>query len=153
MIGREYYVRGKFPVHYFRSERMKMTNKEYVAGCLKTESPCDAAVDVRLNGSARLLHAGIGMATESGEILDQLKKHLYYGKVLDEVNLVEEIGDLFFYMAIACDSLGVSFEDVMKKNNAKLRARYGDRFTSEAAINRDLEKERSILEGNENGTA
>lgn len=134
-------------------KKEQMTSKEYVSGCLMTESPCTDEVDDRMVDCGRLLHAGIGMSTESGEILDQLKKHIYYGRALDKVNLVEEVGDLFFYAAIACDVLDVTFEEVMVKNKAKLAARYGEKFSSEAAINRDLEKERSILEGSENGTA
>lgn len=130
-----------------------MTNEEYVDGCIRTESPCDDGVEFRAVGAVRLIHGAMGMATESAEIVDQLKKHVFYGKALDKVNLVEELGDLLFYVAITCDALGVSFEEVMQKNSAKLRARYGEKFSSDAAINRDLVKERSILEGNENGTA
>jgi len=94
----------------------------------------------------RLLHAGIGIATESGEFLDMLKKHIFYGKPIDVINLVEEMGDITFYLGIACDALQVSFEDVMKKNIAKLKARYPNKFTEEDALNRDLKKEREVIE-------
>lgn len=93
-----------------------------------------------------MLHAAIGIATESGELLDALKKSIFYGRELDRTNLIEEMGDLFWYCAIMCHQLGVSFEDVQQVNIAKLRKRYGGAFTSEAAINRDLEAERQILE-------
>lgn len=43
-----------------------------------------------------LQHAALGMITESAEFADMLKKHLFYGKNLDEVNLREEIGDLLW---------------------------------------------------------
>jgi NTP pyrophosphatase (non-canonical NTP hydrolase) len=36
------------------------------------------------------------------------------------------------------DEIGFSFEDVMEKNLEKLKARYGDKFTKDKAINRDL---------------
>jgi uncharacterized protein YabN with tetrapyrrole methylase and pyrophosphatase domain len=62
------------------------------------------------------------------------------------VNLAEEMGDLFWYIAVICDALEVSFEDVMERNIAKLKARYGDKFTEHAATNRNLEEERRILE-------
>ena len=44
------------------------------------------------------------------------------------------------------DTLGVSFEEIQERNIEKLKARYGEKFTDEKAINRNLETERSILE-------
>jgi NTP pyrophosphatase (non-canonical NTP hydrolase) len=93
-----------------------------------------------------LLHGGIGLATESGEFLDGLKKHIFYGKPIDAVNLAEEMGDLFWYIAVICTALGITFEDVMEHNIAKLKARYGDKFSEHNANNRNLERERRILE-------
>ena len=72
---------------------------------------------------------------------------MIYGKPIDRVNLKEELGDVLWYVALAIDELGTSFDEVMEINNAKLAARFGDVFTSEAALNRDLETERKILEG------
>ena len=97
-------------------------------------------------GTVRLVHAMIGMVTEAGEFQDMMKKHLMYGKEIDRTNLVEELGDIMWYVGLACSELGVSLDEVMAINNAKLAARYGDVFT-EAALNRDLETERKILEG------
>lgn len=95
----------------------------------------------------RLLHAAIGMCTETGELQDQLKKHIFYGKPLDTTNLVEEMGDLMWYVGIMCDTLKVSLEDVMIKNIAKLKARYPEKFTEDKALNRNLFDEREVLEG------
>lgn len=94
----------------------------------------------------RLLHAAIGMCTETGELQDQLKKHIFYGKPLDTTNLVEEMGDLMWYVGIMCDALKVSLEDVMIKNIAKLKARYPEKFTEDKALNRNLFDEREVLE-------
>lgn len=94
----------------------------------------------------RLLHAAMGIDTESGEFMDMIKKHVLYGKPLDEVNLKEELGDLLWYIALAIDELGTSFEALFDTNIKKLRARYPSKFTEEAALNRDLDKERKILE-------
>ena len=115
----------------------------YIEDCKRTESTVFNVMD----GDDRLLHAGIGMVTEAGEFIDALKKHIFYGKELDRVNLAEEIGDMFWYIAIACDELKVSFEEVQATNIAKLKARYPDKFSLESAENRDLVKERQILEG------
>jgi NTP pyrophosphatase (non-canonical NTP hydrolase) len=125
-----------------------MNTQDYIQNAIKTESGDYADILSRFSTrNVRLLHAAIGLSTESGEVLDMLKKHLYYGKTLDEVNLKEEMGDLFWYLAIMADALGVDFETVMKTNIDKLKARYGSKFTDEKAINRDLNLERQILEG------
>lgn len=93
-----------------------------------------------------ILHGVIGISTESGELLDALEKTVFYGKELDTVNIREEIGDLMWYVAILCDAIGVKMEDILDKNIEKLSSRYPEKFTTEAALNRDLEKERKILE-------
>lgn len=125
-----------------------MDGKEYVKNALVTESDNFEAISQRMGTpeNIRLLHAAIGLCTESGEIQDQLKKAIFYGKPLDRVNLAEELGDVFWYMAIMSDALGVSFAEIMEKNIAKLKARYGSKFTENAALNRDIPAERKILE-------
>ena len=123
-------------------------SREYIQNAIRTESTDFTSMDSRLadDGTKRLMHSAFGMATEAGEFLDALKKHVFYGKELDRVNLREELGDMFWYIAIACDELGVDFEPIMQRNIEKLKARYGEKFTEEAAENRDLETERKILE-------
>jgi NTP pyrophosphatase (non-canonical NTP hydrolase) len=131
-----------------KQREKKMNPTEYVANALRTESVDMKPILERLADptKVRLLHAALGLETEVGEIQDALKKHIFYGKTLDVVNLAEEMGDLFWYMAVLSDVLGAPFEAVMEKNIAKLRARYGEKFTSERALNRDLDTERKILE-------
>lgn len=95
----------------------------------------------------RLLHAAIGMATEAGEVLDAVKKVLFYGRPVDTHNLIEELGDLDFYQEIAKSVLNVTDEEIRATNHAKLDGvRYKNGFSEEAALNRDLEKERKALE-------
>jgi NTP pyrophosphatase (non-canonical NTP hydrolase) len=93
----------------------------------------------------RLFHALVGMTTESIELLEALDAH-FKGDELDTVNLLEEMGDINWYEAIALDTLDADFETVLNKVIAKLKARFPDKFTSEDAINRDLDTERKILE-------
>ncbi len=125
-----------------------MNQQEYVQNAVKTESRDHPQIAHRLGvpETQRLLHGAIGLATESGEMLDAVKKHVFYGAALDKINLAEEVGDLFWYCAIICDALGISFEEIQEKNIAKLKARYGDKFNEDGALNRDLDKEREILE-------
>ena len=125
-----------------------MDTKEFVNNAIKTESRNFDEIGGRLSEvrNQRLLHAGIGLATESGEFLDALKKHVFYGKALDTVNLSEEMGDIFWYCALISDELGVDFAKVMETNIAKLKARYGEKFSEQKADHRNLQKERKILE-------
>lgn len=126
-----------------------MDHHEYVSLALRTESRQTDLRDIRGERYARLLHAAFGIVTEAGELADAFKKDLFYAgaKPIDYVNIQEELGDLFWYMALACDALGISFEDVWKQNIAKLRKRYPVKFEPEQAANRDLAGERAVLEG------
>lgn len=85
----------------------------------------------------KLLHAAIGLAGESGELIDTVKKHLIYGKELDLENVKEELGDILFFAAMAANALGVSLEEIAESNFAKLSKRYPNGvFTQKDAIER-----------------
>lgn len=128
-----------------------MTPNEYQALALVTEFTPDF---VRLEGRsaehnqmvARVLHALLGLMSETGEIADALKKHIIYGKELDLINVMEESGDLSWYQALMLTAVKKTMEEAMEKNIAKLKARYGDKFSQHAALNRDLAAERETLE-------
>jgi NTP pyrophosphatase (non-canonical NTP hydrolase) len=125
-----------------------MNSIDYIKNAIKTESINFTDIDKRLSHKSikRLLHGGMGLSTEAGEFLDALKKHIFYGKKLDKVNLTEEMGDIFWYIAIIADELEINFEEIMNKNIKKLKIRYGDKFSELKASQRDLQKERKILE-------
>lgn len=93
----------------------------------------------------RILHAALGTFSESGEILEALSKQIDTGE-LDMVNVGEEGGDVLWYQAILADETGVSMAQNMETNIAKLKKRYGDKFSAHAATNRDLAGERAVLE-------
>jgi len=126
-----------------------VNTKEYQKLALVTESPVDEDMVSRASSKQviRLLHGAMGLVTEAAEILDALKKHIYYGKPLDLVNISEEQGDVEWYQAILSDEVGKDLDAAMETNIAKLKARYGDKFSEERALNRDLDIERGILEG------
>ena len=119
-----------------------MNSKEYLEKALITES----LEAFNTDGYERLLHAGVGLATETGEFLDTIKKSVFYGRDLDVVNLKEELGDVLWYVAVAMDVLGTDFETEMSRNIKKLQLRYGDKFTQAQEKYRDLNSERKILE-------
>lgn len=125
-----------------------MIDGQYVVDAAKRTEPDYAKVVERLNDQriARLLHAAMGLVTESAEFLDALKKHIYYGKTLDTTNLKEEIGDITWYERIGIDELETTLESIIYTNIAKLKARFPDKFAEDKAIVRDLGAERAILE-------
>jgi NTP pyrophosphatase (non-canonical NTP hydrolase) len=86
--------------------------------------------------TARLLHGIMGCGKESGELLDAYNRYLIYGKELDKKNIIEEIGDVMFYVALICRTMNVSLEQVCSENIAKLSIRYPDKFSNEAALAR-----------------
>ncbi len=94
----------------------------------------------------RLFHAIIGIATESTELVEAILKALSTNSDIDHVNVLEEFGDIFWYTAIAIDSTNADWDSILATNIAKLKKRYPEKFTSDDAINRDLESERKILE-------
>lgn len=126
-----------------------MTNNEYIKNCLKTESPITDTMRERFTSerSIRLIHGAMGLQTESAEMTDMLKKHLFYGRELDLVNIKEEVQDCLWYISIIMDELDFTYEEAMTTNIKKLSVRYPEKFTEFHAENRDLQTERKILEG------
>ena len=183
---------------------------EYSPLALRTAKP--------LEHDAQVDHALLGLITEVGELGDNIKKHIIYGKPRNNVNVMEECADIFWYanlymnemrlhpgmvddlwarfgsdaaekaaqfdpmLGIKClagltgaltqpaNDRGVSDRECVEqlvmmthgfviwsghtlsqallRNIAKLAKRYGDKFSEERALNRDLAAELKILEGN-----
>lgn len=84
----------------------------------------------------------------SSKLLDFLKKKLYYNKPINIEKFSEISNELFLILSIFCKINKIDVSDILDTNISKLKSRYGDKFSSERAINRDIEKERSILENN-----
>jgi len=56
-------------------------------------------------------HAGFGLLTEVGEILDTYKRHRFYKVPLDKKNLIEEVGDVLWYLSVGYHSLKKEMPD------------------------------------------
>jgi NTP pyrophosphatase (non-canonical NTP hydrolase) len=76
----------------------------------------------------RLLNGALGLAGESGEVADQVKKFAFQGHPFNADKIVNELGDVLWYIALLCRVLGVPLETVMQRNLDKLGIRYGDAF-------------------------
>lgn len=75
-------------------------------------------------GRANALHMAVGVSGEAGELLDAVKKWVIYDKPVDRANVVEELGDLEFYMEGLRSELGITREETIEANIAKLSKRY-----------------------------
>ena len=88
----------------------------------------------------RLTTAGIGLAAESGEFLEIVKKMVFQGKPWTDDNrkhLIIELGDVMWYVAQACMALDISFDEVIEGNIKKLEKRYpGGHFDIHDSENR-----------------
>lgn len=109
---------------------------------MRSDEDDSETVDYKVNH--RLLHALIGFVTETGELMEQFVDD---DSNMDVVNVIEELGDIQWYEAVALDELDTDWRYVRERNYAKLSKRYPNRFTREHAENRNLEAERQALEG------
>ena len=77
----------------------------------------------------------MGLNGEAGECIDVLKKHDYQGHTLDTVKLLDELGDVLWYIVESAVGIGTTLEEVAQHNIAKLRARYPEGFSAARSIN------------------
>lgn len=89
-----------------------------------------------------LCHSAMGVTGEAGELCDAIKKEAIYGKEQDRSNIVEELGDLHFYMQDIQNKYDITDYEILAQNAAKLQKRYvGLVYSDEAAINRADKKD------------
>lgn len=94
--------------------------------------------------NAHLLHMAVGIAGEAGELLDAVKKAAIYNKPIDLVNVVEELGDLEFYMQGLRQGLDITRAETLKANIDKLGKRYKDfQYSDQQAQDRADKQEES----------
>lgn len=102
----------------------------------------------------RFEHAVIGVGTEAGELLTEMKKTVIYNIYNGEINLEkveDESCDLLHYFIMLTNMLGISLDKLIELNIVKLKKRFPDGYSKAAWLNRDknAEKEamRSVKEG------
>lgn len=141
-----YGEKGDFDVvklqHYIEEIRNGAFELDY-RHIIYKESYKDIPIDTRV------AHGILGAGTESGELVEAAIK-LIEGEG-DLVNLKEEVGDVHWYLAVLADALGLTtdqcLEAVIKKLKDKKKGRYAAGvFTEDAAVERDTDAERQLLE-------
>lgn len=89
--------------------------------------------------AAMALNGVTGLASESGEVNEIIKKWLFHGHPMDEptlIHLQKELGDLAWYFSLVCFAFDMAPAGVLAANIAKLKARYPQGFTTERSLNR-----------------
>jgi NTP pyrophosphatase (non-canonical NTP hydrolase) len=109
----------------------------YQALAMRTAAPQSTlTIEPALAG---MLNAAMGMAGEAGELVDLLKKAIFHGHPLTaEVfeKMDKEVGDVGWYRAQYATYRGLRLSAIDEQNIAKLAARYGEKFSTEASLNR-----------------
>ena len=119
---------------------MTIDFKQYTEDVKRTECEYNKPLN------KRLAHAIFGLIDELGELTGPLKKEAFYGKPADRTNVVEEIGDLMWFLAILLDERGITLEECLRANTRKLRVRYEQGFCDRDAIKRDIRAEYKAME-------
>lgn len=115
----------------------KPTYAEFVARLAK---PGAAILETLTPEKIDLLHHAVGVSGEAGELIDAVKKLTIYNKPLDRANVVEELGDLKFYIQGIMNSLQITDEEVEEGNRTKLAERYKGLNYSDAAAQARADK-------------
>lgn len=106
-----------------------MTLNEYQELAQRTSRKDISATDHLFNGM-------LGLAGETGECCDLLKKHQYQDGREIYGNLIDELGDVLWYVAEAASGLGVTLESIAQHNVSKLKKRYPDGFEAVRSLHR-----------------
>jgi|TARA_R110000824_G_scaffold158740_2_gene332753 NTP pyrophosphatase (non-canonical NTP hydrolase) len=86
--------------------------------------------------AAHLWHMASALCGEAGELFDAIKKSVIYEKDLDLENVLEELGDIEFYMQGLRSSLEITRLETLARNILKLDRRYGQEYSNNAAKER-----------------
>jgi NTP pyrophosphatase (non-canonical NTP hydrolase) len=83
-----------------------------------------------------LVWNALGLVGEAGEVADLLKKGIFHQHGINLPKVAKELGDVLWYVAALCTRLGLTLNEVMSLNIAKLRERYPDGYSPAASVAR-----------------
>jgi NTP pyrophosphatase (non-canonical NTP hydrolase) len=106
------------------------------AGCSAYQEQAQRTARTEMIFRDRLAVAALGLVGEAAEVSEAVKKFLGHGHDLDTLAMLEELGDVLWYIAEMTTILGAELGVVAGMNVAKLRARYPDGFSEEASRER-----------------
>jgi len=76
-----------------------------------------------------LAYGALGLAGESGEVCEHVKKYVNKSRELNRDEVKKEIGDVLWYLASISEHLGFKLGDCAELNIKKLRKRHGESFS------------------------
>jgi|UniRef100_UPI004047CD04 NTP pyrophosphatase (non-canonical NTP hydrolase) len=82
------------------------------------------------------IHAALGIAGEAGEVVDLVKKSVINGREMDLNKLMEELGDLEYYLSLLRQTYDLDREVILQLNIIKLNKRYPDGYSDAASAAR-----------------
>ena len=107
-----------------------MTLNEYQELAQRTSNK---ALDQR----GHLFNGVLGLSGEAGECADLVKKHYFQdGRPMID-RLVDELGDVLWYVAETAAAMNVTLEEVAQRNVEKLKRRYPEGFEAENSLHRE----------------
>lgn len=84
----------------------------------------------------------LGITGEAGEVVDYIKKIVFHGHKYEQDKLIEELGDLMWYVSALANFYKIDMNEVLNKNIEKLLKRYPNGFTKSDSIKRvDIKEE------------
>ncbi|WAX22366.1 MazG-like nucleotide pyrophosphohydrolase [Pseudomonas phage MiCath] len=127
------------------TQRLHLQFDAMVAALVK---PGQDILDSLTPQKCNALHMAVGQSGEAGELLDAIKNWVIYGKELNRENVVEEMGDIEFYLNGLRAELGITREECLQANVTKLltgsankKARYAEGTYSDAQAQDRADKE------------
>ena len=103
--------------------------------------PGETILNELTHSGTHLLHMSMGLSGETGELIDAIKKSVFYCKPLDYENVIEELGDIEFYLEGLRQGLGLTRDQTINANIIKLGKRYkGHYYSDKQAIDRSDKK-------------
>lgn len=90
-----------------------------------------------LDNKGHLFNGVLGLAGEAGECADLAKKCYFQDARPIHDALIDELGDVLWYVAETAAALGVTLEEVARHNVEKLRKRYPEGFDADRSLHRE----------------
>ncbi len=94
-----------------------MQMHEYQLEAVKTVQP-----------NVKLEYLAGKLAVEAAEAFQHVLKHVHHGKPLDKPAVIDELGDVLWYVTMMAHEMGYMLETVAAQNVTKLRARHGEKY-------------------------
>jgi len=110
-------------------EENKMNHDEFLKSVLRTARS-------NFSPEKQLNNVLLGLAGETGELIDCYKKQLFQDHPEDITKVINEVGDILYYLYLLSHTQGFTIDECMIANQAKLQRRYPVEFSPEQSLNR-----------------